>query len=105
MPFPPLASEEAYRMFASTPFFAAWDPTALAVYVECALHDAPDGQVRLKMPGVQEALCFAEERATFETFELLPTLDARIELRWLVAGKLDPQYVPRSPCSECRGGS
>ena len=84
-------------MFAATPFFAEWDPAALAVYVECGLHAAPDGQgqgqgqVRLKMPGVHEAQCFAEERATFETFELLPTLDARIGLRWLVAGQLDPQ--------------
>ncbi|KAI1787261.1 alpha/beta-hydrolase [Ganoderma leucocontextum] len=82
--------EEAYRMFASTPFFAAWDPAALEVYVQCALYDAPDGQVRLKMPGMQEAICFAEERATFETFELLPTLDERIELRWLVAAKIHP---------------
>ena len=78
-------------MFAATPFFAAWDPAALAVYVECALHTAPDGRVRLKMPGIHEALCFAEERATFETFELIPALDARIGLRWLVAGRLHPQ--------------
>ena len=78
-------------MFAATPFFAAWDPVALAVYVECALYTAPDGILRLKMTGVQEALCFAYERATFETFELLPALDARIGLRWLVAGQLDPR--------------
>ena len=42
------------------------------------------------MPGVQEGICFAEARATYETFELLSTLDERIETRWLVAGKLDP---------------
>jgi hypothetical protein len=35
------------------PFFAAWDPAVLDIYVECALHLDPDGRrVRLKMPGV-----------------------------------------------------
>ncbi|TBU22440.1 alpha/beta-hydrolase [Dichomitus squalens] len=82
--------EEAYKTFASTPFFAAWDPAVLEIYVQCALYDAPDGRLKLKMPGLQEGICFAEARATYETFELLPTLDERIEARWLVAGKLDP---------------
>ena len=83
--------EEAHKQFAATPFFAAWNPAALAVYVACALYDAPDGVVRLKMPGVQEAVCFAEEYTPSETFELLAGLDPRIETRWVVAGKLSPR--------------
>ncbi|KAI0705335.1 alpha/beta-hydrolase [Earliella scabrosa] len=82
--------EEAYKAFAATPFFQAWDPASLDIYVQSALYDNPDGQVRLKMPGVQEAACFAEEYASHETFELLDRLDTRVETRWLVAGKLPP---------------
>ncbi|KAI0649940.1 Alpha/Beta hydrolase protein [Trametes meyenii] len=83
--------EEAHQQFSAIPFFKAWDPAVLTVYVECGLYDTSDGQVRLKMPGIQEAVCFAENFATFETFELLAGLDARVELRWLVAGKLTPR--------------
>ncbi|CDO74601.1 hypothetical protein BN946_scf184586.g6 [Trametes cinnabarina] len=83
--------DEARRQFAATPFFAAWDPTVLDIYVECGLHEAQDGQVKLKMPGIQEAVCFAENHVPQETFELLSKLDERVELRWLVAGKLSPQ--------------
>ncbi|OSC99698.1 alpha/beta-hydrolase [Trametes coccinea BRFM310] len=83
--------DEARRQFSATPFFAAWDPTVLDIYVDCGLYDAPDGQVKLKMPGIQEAVCFTENHAPQETFELLATLDERIELRWLVAGKLLPE--------------
>ncbi|KAI0752708.1 alpha/beta-hydrolase [Daedaleopsis nitida] len=79
---------EAHKAFATTPFFQAWDPKALAIYVECGLYDAADGQVRLKMPGVQEAACFSEEYATFETFELLAKLDESVETRWVIADKL-----------------
>ena len=62
----------------------------LDIYIECGLYEADDGQVKLKMPGIQEAVCFAENHAPYETFELLAGLDERIELRWLVAGKLPP---------------
>ena len=84
-------SEEAHKQFAATPFFQAWDPAALAVYVACALYDAPDGTVKLKMPGIQEAVCFTETFSPSETFELLPKLDVRIETRWIVAGKLNAE--------------
>ena len=82
--------EEAYKAFSATPFFQAWDPASLDIYVQSALYDAPDGQVRLKMPGVQEGVCFAENYAPYETFELLSSLDQSVELRWLVSGKLTP---------------
>ncbi|KAI8989137.1 Alpha/Beta hydrolase protein [Trametes punicea] len=82
--------EEAHRQFAATPFFAVWDPAVLDIYVECGLYEAQDGQIKLKMPGIQEAVCFAENHVPYETFELLATLDENVELRWLVAGKLSP---------------
>ncbi|KAI0800323.1 alpha/beta-hydrolase [Fomes fomentarius] len=82
--------DEAYKAFSATPFFQAWDSACLNIYVQCGLHDTPDGQVKLKMPGVQEAACFTEEYASYETFELLSELDEHVETRWLIAGKLPP---------------
>ncbi|KII91718.1 hypothetical protein PLICRDRAFT_173525 [Plicaturopsis crispa FD-325 SS-3] len=77
--------EEALRAFSATPFFKAWDPAALAVYVECGL--APDpvrGGVRLKTSGIQEGVMFSEMRVPQETWTLLKTLDERVELKWIV---------------------
>ncbi|EMD37002.1 hypothetical protein CERSUDRAFT_155418 [Gelatoporia subvermispora B] len=83
--------EEALRLFGATPFFAAWDPEVLKIYVECGLYDAPDGSVRLKMPGIQEAVVFSEMLAKYEVWELLPSLDERIELRWVIPRQLIPR--------------
>ncbi|KAI0827409.1 Alpha/Beta hydrolase protein [Trametes gibbosa] len=82
--------EEALKQFSTIPFFQAWDPAVLDVYLECGLYETTDGKVKLKMPRIQEAICFSENYAPFECFELLSTLDERIELRWLVAGRLTP---------------
>ena len=49
--------EEAKRLLAANPFFAAWDPEVLDNYVQFALTQVNDGGegagVKLKMPGVQ----------------------------------------------------
>ena len=87
--------EAALEAFAATPFFAVWDKDALRMYVECGLYEAEGGEVRLKMDGVFEGVCFAEESTPGETFQMLPDLDERVETRWLVAGKLDERYVLR----------
>lgn len=50
-----LCSDEARRLFSKTPFFAAWDPASLDVYVDFGLYsDVKNGKpvVRLKMPGL-----------------------------------------------------
>ncbi|KAJ6630584.1 Alpha/Beta hydrolase protein [Mycena sp. CBHHK59/15] len=69
--------EEAHASFATNPFFAAWDPRVLTLYVAHGLSPAPGGGVQLAMPGVQEAL----------VWDMLPELEERIELRWVVPGK------------------
>jgi len=79
---------EAREKFAAVPFFAAWDPAVLDLYVECGLYDAPEGGVKLKRPGIQEALSFAETLTSFETWDRFDTLDERIELRWLLPKKM-----------------
>ncbi|KAI0928000.1 hypothetical protein AcW1_005386 [Taiwanofungus camphoratus] len=83
--------EEALEKFRATPFFAAWDPAVLELYVECGLCDDPSGGVKLKMPGIHEALVFSETLTPYETWDLLDTLDERIELRWIVPGQVDPE--------------
>ncbi|KAG6841357.1 hypothetical protein C0991_011900 [Blastosporella zonata] len=86
--------EEALRVLSQSPFFGAWDPSVLKLYIECGTYDTRDPEtgnpiIRLKMPGMQEAIVFSETHTEFEVFERLPTLDERIELRWVVPGKPD----------------
>ncbi|KAG6877793.1 hypothetical protein C0993_003887 [Termitomyces sp. T159_Od127] len=87
---------EAFHALRQSPFFGAWDPAALKVYIECGTYDTADpvtGEpiIRLKMPGIQEAIVFSEEHTELEVFQQLPTLDERIELRWIVPGKPDAE--------------
>ncbi|KAH8112353.1 Alpha/beta hydrolase family-domain-containing protein [Phellopilus nigrolimitatus] len=85
---------ETHRLFSASPFFSAWDPAVLDIYVECGLtplkHDSADledGGVALKMPGIQEGVVFAEALLTHEVFERLKDLDPHIALRWVIPGK------------------
>ncbi|KAH9948107.1 hypothetical protein B0H21DRAFT_821288 [Amylocystis lapponica] len=87
----PSGSDDARSKFAATPFFAAWDPAVLDMYVAHALYDAPDGTVRLKMPGIQEAAVFSDGLTSFETWDRIQGLDERIEVRWVVPGKMSPR--------------
>ncbi|KAF8902571.1 hypothetical protein CPB84DRAFT_1775707 [Gymnopilus junonius] len=95
--------EEALQSFQSNPFFTAWDPAVLKIYVECGLHTSTSGSpiARLKMPGVQEAAVFSEIHTEIEAFGRLSRLDERIALRWIMPGKPGarsiglPETVPR----------
>ncbi|KAG6817570.1 hypothetical protein H0H87_006947 [Tephrocybe sp. NHM501043] len=84
--------EEALGLLSKSPFFGAWDPAVLKIYIDCGTYDTTDPTtgkpvIRLKMPGIQEAIVFSETHTEVEVFERLPTLDERIELRWIVPGK------------------
>ncbi|KAF8958109.1 Alpha/beta hydrolase family-domain-containing protein [Flammula alnicola] len=84
--------EEALESFLKSPFFGAWDPASLNVYVECGIYTTADpisGKTvaKLKMPGVQEAVVFAELHTEYEVFQRLANLDERITLRWVTPGK------------------
>jgi len=79
--------EEALRLFKASPFFGAWHPDALQLYITYALCEDPQGGVKLKMSGLQEALVFADRIGAIEAWELLEKVDERIELRWVVPGK------------------
>lgn len=79
--------EEALRLFKASPFFGAWHPDTLQLYVTYGLCEDPQGGVKLKMSSVHEALVFADRIASNEAWELLEKVDERIELRWIVPGK------------------
>ncbi|KAJ7156950.1 Alpha/beta hydrolase family-domain-containing protein [Mycena crocata] len=79
--------EEAHALLSANPFFGAWDPRVLSAYVERGLVSAPGGGVCLVMPPLQEALVFAGTESSGRVWDLLPTLDARISLRWVVPGR------------------
>ncbi|KDQ07653.1 hypothetical protein BOTBODRAFT_38634 [Botryobasidium botryosum FD-172 SS1] len=79
--------EDARDSLSRSPFFAAFHPSVFEKYVEHALcPDPTTGGVRLKMDPMQEAVVFAELIVPREVWELLPTLDPRVELRWIMAG-------------------
>ena len=39
-------------MFKQSPFFGAWDPAVLQLYVDHGIHEDSDGGVSLKMSGI-----------------------------------------------------
>ncbi|KAJ7709674.1 Alpha/beta hydrolase family-domain-containing protein [Mycena rosella] len=81
--------EAAHAAFAASPFFGAWDARVLAAYVAHGLVPAPGGggDVRLAMPPLQEALVFAGTPSAGRVWDLLPTLEARVPLLWVVPGR------------------
>ncbi|RDB23617.1 Peroxisomal membrane protein LPX1 [Hypsizygus marmoreus] len=86
------STDEALALFVKSPFFGAWDPAVLRVYIECGTFTTRDPVtnaqvVKLKMPGIQEAVVFSETHTEYEVFHQLPGLDERIELRWIVPGR------------------
>ncbi|KAJ7905772.1 alpha/beta-hydrolase [Mycena olivaceomarginata] len=79
--------EDAHKALAANPFFAAWDPRVLDAYVAHGLVAGPSGSVRLAMPPLQEALAFEATTTGAPVWDLLPTLDERIPLRWVLPGR------------------
>jgi len=72
-----------------SPFFGAWDPRVIELYVTYGFCEDSQGGVKLKMSGLYEALVFGCRMAAVEGWEVLERLDERIELRWIVPGKSD----------------
>lgn len=98
--------EQALQLFRKNPFFACWNPASLDIFIECAICNDEDGGVRLKMSKflvchrfsavfvslkhrIQETAVFTERRASFEVWDLLPELDERVELRYVMPGNLN----------------
>ena len=89
--------QEALDSFLKSPFFQAWDPAVLKIYVECGIYLTKDEHgkevAKLKMPGILEAVNFSHLVTTFEVYERLANLDERIAIRWLMPSKPDaPEF-------------
>ncbi|OAX33191.1 alpha/beta-hydrolase [Rhizopogon vinicolor AM-OR11-026] len=82
--------EEALRLFKASPFFGAWHPDALQLYLTYGLCEDSQGRVKLKMSSLQESLVLVDRTGPIEAWELLERVDERIELRWILPGK--PSY-------------
>ncbi|VDB90047.1 unnamed protein product [Peniophora sp. CBMAI 1063] len=74
----------AHEALAAHPFFGSWDKDVLDVYVTQALVESREGgEVRLKCDKEDEAAVYAERRASWEAWEVLPRLDRRVALLWI----------------------
>jgi len=76
--------EKAYALLSKSPFFGTWDPDVLRSYVDYALVEDLDGQVRLKCKNFQEAVVFADTMRSIEAWSVLPQIENRIAMKWLV---------------------
>jgi pimeloyl-ACP methyl ester carboxylesterase len=79
--------EDALRSFKSSPFFSAWHPNVLRLYVDHGLYEDGSGRVGLKTHPIHEAIVGANLQASRETWELMEKLDENIELLWILPGK------------------
>lgn len=83
--------QEAFDLLKKNPFFQAWDPAVLQIYIECGIYLTKDEYgkeiAKLKMPGILEGVVFADVHTAYEVYERLVNLDERIALRWLMPGK------------------
>ncbi|PAV17902.1 alpha beta-hydrolase [Pyrrhoderma noxium] len=74
----------------SRAFFGRWDPEVLELYVRCGMVSSADQKsVELKMPGLQEAVVFADGRSGIvsrEAYIQLAELDPKVRLHWVMAG-------------------
>ncbi|KAG9092316.1 hypothetical protein FS749_015837 [Ceratobasidium sp. UAMH 11750] len=76
--------ETAKAGLLKSPFFRAWHPDVFSDYVSYGMYKSGD-TVRLKCSGYQEGATFAESgRLPNEVWELLPSFDERIPLRWIM---------------------
>ena len=88
------SNEEVQRLFQAIPFFACWDPAMLRTYVEYGFTSGGAGGVKLKTPGVQEALVFSSIRFSGEIWELLDRIDEKVTLRWMMPGDMNSLSPP-----------
>ncbi len=82
--------EEARKALLKAPLFQAFDPAVFDAYITHGLYEDPHtGFVHLKCPPACEGSEYTENRTMNEGWELLPTLDESVELRWILGGRDD----------------
>ncbi|KAF9467147.1 Alpha/Beta hydrolase protein [Collybia nuda] len=85
------SQDEALQILSKSPFFGAWDPDVLKIYIQCGTYPSTNSKgepnIKLKMPGIQEAIVFSETHTEYEVFHRLPELNKRIKLKWIMPGR------------------
>ncbi|KAF8480044.1 Alpha/beta hydrolase family-domain-containing protein [Russula ochroleuca] len=76
--------EEAYSLMRKSPYFGAWDPDVFRSYVDYALVEDSSGKVTLKCNTIQEAVVFADKIRSIEAWSVLPEIDKRIAMKWII---------------------
>ncbi|KAF9050345.1 hypothetical protein BJ165DRAFT_1457843 [Panaeolus papilionaceus] len=90
--------EEARSALLKSPMYQAFRPDALDSYIQYALYDNPKtGLVELKCSPAMESSEYAAKRAMMEGWELIPTLDKDIELRWIMGDKPEASKIIGGP--------
>lgn len=85
-----MTREEARKALLKAPLFRAFDPAVFDAYIAHGMYEDPNtGFVYLKCPPACEGSEYTEKRTMNEGWELLPTLDERVELRWILGGRDD----------------
>ena len=86
--------EEVWNQFSQSPFFDAWHPKVLQLYIEHGIVQCDDSTYRLKMDPLQEALLFSETTTGSEdAWRRLRTLDESIEILWIMPGEGQKEYI------------
>ena len=79
--------------YLKNPFFRAWHPSVLKIYIEAGIYDTTDEAgnsiVKLKMPGIYESVVFSERTVGQEVWQNLPNIPERIPIRWVVPDRSD----------------
>ncbi|KAF8971246.1 Alpha/beta hydrolase family-domain-containing protein [Flammula alnicola] len=90
--------QEAKKALLKAPFFQAFDPAVLDAYIEHGMYEEEKtGEVYLKCNPAWEASEFTERRTMNEGWELLPTLDENVEMRWILGGRKDASNLVGGP--------
>ncbi|KAH6910751.1 Alpha/beta hydrolase family-domain-containing protein [Coprinopsis sp. MPI-PUGE-AT-0042] len=85
--------EEALEGYLKSPFFRAWHPSTLRVYVDAGMYETVDDEgkpvIKLKMPGIYESIVFAERQLGHEVYNGLAQIEERIPIHWVMPGRDD----------------
>jgi pimeloyl-ACP methyl ester carboxylesterase len=77
--------EAARQKWVEKQMFAAWDPRALALYLEEGMVDRADGQVELKCPGEIEATVFESSRG-LDVYSIAERSSVPTRILWAKGG-------------------
>jgi len=94
--------QEARDLLSSKELFAEWTPRAYELYIEEALQETEDGEVKLKCAREVEAAVFGNS-FSLDLGKVLPRVAAPVRLLWAAQGSF-PLQIVRDVCSQLPSG-